>query len=338
MSEEFLISPENLLTYLREHGLFESGSEVKIRELGGGVSNIVLLVEADGVRWVAKQSLGKLRVEANWHSSRERIFREADSLEALGPPLGESTLPSVIHRDPDHYFFIMTAAPEGSRMWKNLLLEGQVDSRIARRAGTTLAQLGNSAAGKESVRKRFEDRTVFDELRLDPYYRVTAARHPDLREKFDRLIADSLEIRTGLVHGDYSPKNMLVREGGMFLIVFEVIHWGDPTFDTGFFLNHLFLKSFHGPQFALQYFRAVREFWKGFVEGRAARARELELMTIRHLGCLMLARIDGKSPAEYIQDEGSKDRVRKGARRIILEEPGTLEDVISIVQSGLERN
>ena len=91
----------------------------------------------------------------------------------------------------------MTAAPEGSRMWKNLLLEGQVDSRIARRAGTTLAQLGNSAAGKESVRKRFEDRTVFDELRLDPYYRVTAARHPDLREKFDRLIADSLEIRTG---------------------------------------------------------------------------------------------------------------------------------------------
>ena len=234
MSEEFLISPENLPTYLREHGLLEPGSEIQIRELGGGVSNIVLLVEADGVRWVAKQSLGKLRVEADWHSSRERIFREADSLEALGPHLGESTLPSVIHRDPDHYFFIMTAAPEGSRMWKHLLLEGQVDSRIARRAGTTLAQLGNSAAGKDSVRKRFEDRTVFDELRLDPYYRVTAARHPDLREKFYRLIADSLEIRTGLVHGDYSPKNMLVREGGMFLIDFEVIHWGDPTFETGF--------------------------------------------------------------------------------------------------------
>ncbi len=338
MSEDFLISPGNLPTYLREHELLEPASEIQIRELGGGVSNIVLLVEADGVRWVAKQSLGKLRVEADWWSSRERIFREADSLEALGPHLGESTLPSVIHRDPDHYFFIMTAAPEGSRMWKNLLLEGQVDSRIARRAGTTLAQLGNSAAGKESVRKRFEDRTVFDELRLDPYYRMTAARHPDLQEKFDRLIADSLEIRTGLVHGDYSPKNMLVREGGIFLIDFEVIHWGDPTFDTGFFLNHLFLKSFQGPQFAGQYFRAAREFWKGFVEGRAAQARELELMTIRHLGCLMLARIDGKSPAEYIQDEGSKNRVRNSARRIILEEPGTLEDVISIVQSGLERN
>ena len=337
MSEEFLISPKNLPTYLRERGLFESGREVKIRELGGGVSNIVLLVEADGLRWVVKQSLGKLRVEADWRSSRERIFREADSIEALGPVLGESALPAIIHRDPDHYFIIMTAAPVGSRMWKKLLLEGQVDLQVARWAGTSLKQLGISAAGKEFVRERFEDCTVFDELRLDPYYRTKAARHPDLREKFDRLIAETLEIRTGLVHGDYSPKNMLVQDGKIFLIDFEVIHWGDPTFDTGFFLNHLFLKSFYQPRFARQYFAAIGEFWKGFVEDGVPRARELQEMTIRHLGCLMLARIDGKSPAEYIRDEATRNRVRNVATRIILEEPENLVDVFRMVQDGLAR-
>ena len=105
MSEEFLLSPENLPAYLFEHALLNPGTEVKVRELGGGVSNIVLLIEADGVRWVAKQSLGKVRVRADWRSNRERIFREADSLEALGPELGDCRLPRVIYRELDRFFF-----------------------------------------------------------------------------------------------------------------------------------------------------------------------------------------------------------------------------------------
>ena len=336
MSEEFLLSPENLPAYLFERGLLKPGTEIRVRELGGGVSNIVLLIEGDGVRWVAKQSLGKLRVRADWRSNRNRISREADALEALGPELGGCRLPQVVHRDPERFFFIMTSAPEGAGMWKQKLLAGQVSLNVARRVGAALAKLGTLPPGMESLQERFDDRTVFDELRLDAYYRTTAAKHPDVRGKIERLLADSWEIRTALVHGDYSPKNVLVHETDIWLIDFEVIHRGDPTFDTGFLLNHLFLKALYQPQWAEPYFRAVREFWKSYAGERAAAvAKELEEMTIRHLGGLMLARIDGKSPAEYIRDEPARQRVRRVAKTILQEEPKTLEEIIRLVQAEL---
>ncbi len=332
MTEEFLLSPENLPQYLAEKRLLKPGAEVKVFALGGGISNIVLMIEAEGVRWVAKQSLEKLRVEADWHSQRERIFREADSIELLGPRLGESRLPEVIHRNLENYFFIMTAAPEGAAMWKKLLLEGNVDLAVARRAGAALAALGRLVRGKE----RFEDRTVFDELRLDPYYRTVAAKHADVKSQIERLVAESGEIRAALVHGDYSPKNMLVREGKIFLIDFEGVHWGDPSFDTGFFLNHLFLKAFYRPQWAAEYFAAVREAWQGYAEGLSTEmSAEREPMTLRHLGALMLARIDGKSPAEYIREEPTKESVRRLAKRILLEQPKRLEEVIEMARKEI---
>ena len=82
------------------------------------------------------------------------------------------------------------------------------------------------------------------------------------------LIADSWKIQTALVHGDYSPKNMLVRREKIFLIDFEVIHWGDPAFDSGFLLNHLFLKAFHQRSVAEIFIEAAREFWNSRPPGR----------------------------------------------------------------------
>jgi len=58
---------------------------------------------------------------------------------------------------------------------------------------------------------------------------------------------------------------------------------------------------------------------------------DFERMTVHHLGALMLARIDGKSPVEYIRDEETKDRVRRVAKRILRERPQELEEVMGIV-------
>ena len=145
------------------------------------------------------------------------------------------------------------------------------------------------------------------------------------------LISDSLNLRTSLVHGDYSPKNMLVRDRNIFLIDFEVIHWGDPAFDAGFLLNHLFLKAFHQPRLTRHYLDAARAFWRALVEGIGA-SGDFEIMTLRHLGALMLARIDGKSPVEYIQDETTKDRVRSVAKQILLEKPKTFDEALAVVE------
>ena len=340
--EPIRLSPGNVKDYLAGQGLWPSGLPMSVRELGGGVSNTVLLVEGRGPdgeerRWVVKQSLEKLRVKDDWRSERSRIFREAEAIQALGPVLGPETVPQIVHVGHDDYLFVMTAAPAGSATWKEALLEGQVNLDVARQAGKLLGLMITASHHNPSFRTAFADRTVFDQLRIDPYYRTTAARHPDAGPVIQKLIDDSWQIRSALVHGDFSPKNMLVTDTHVFLIDFEVVHWGDPAFDSGFLLNHLFLKAFHQPQFAGPYFLAAREFWLELVRGAAGAAlADFERMTLRHLGALMLARIDGKSPVEYIHDEPTKEHARRFSKWLMLEGIHSLEDTMFAARKALE--
>lgn len=332
---EFVLTPETLGAYLEKRGLVKDPAALTVRELGGGVSNIVSLIEGPGIRWVAKQSLGKLRVKDDWRSSRERVFREAGVIQAMGSIL-DGAVPQVIHVDRENFLYVMSAAPEGSVVWKRSLLDGTVRIEIADAVGRLLATMIKTSQQSPAFKEEFDDRTVFDELRIDPYYRTTASRHPDVREPLDRLIADSWRIRTSLVHGDYSPKNMLVCGDRVLLIDFEVVHWGDPAFDSGFLLNHLMLKSFHQPQYAALYFRAARAFWQALISGLEAAAMvDFEAMTVRHLGGLMLARMDGKSPVEYIHDEETKCRVRRTAKQLLRQQPTSIEDAFQLVEQQI---
>jgi 5-methylthioribose kinase len=336
--EGFLLSPQNARDYLVEQGFMRSDEEISVRALGGGVSNVVLLVEwpePQGQRWVIKQSLEKLRVKDDWRSERSRIYREALSIRRLRPVLGPAALPDVIHTDFNQFLYIMTAAPVGSQVWKDLLLARRADSPVARNAGLLLAKMINASRDDASLSSEFWDRTVFDQLRIDPYYRTTASRHPELRREFEDLMGTSHEIRTSLVHGDYSPKNMLVLGENIFLIDFEVVHWGDPSFDAAFLMNHLFLKAFHQPAASQQFIALVYDFWKTLFAALGPEAAVgFEAMTLRHLGGLMLARIDGKSPVEYIQDDATKAHVRRAATRILVEAPRSLEDAVEIVRAS----
>jgi len=341
MSDEGLVlSLDNAHDYLASRGLTRRGDSLSIRELGGGVSNIVLLIEwADGRRWVAKQSLSKLRVTDDWRSDRGRIFREAESMQTLHASLGDS-VPEVISIDRKNYLFLMTAAPAGSKAWKDSLLLGDARPAVAREAGRLLSRLITAAPAGSASQRRFGDRTVFEQLRIDPYYRTAATRNADVAGEVRKLIRDSREIQTALVHGDYSPKNMLVRGDHITLIDFEVVHWGDPAFDSGFLLNHLLLKALHQPHFRYLYMEVAREFWKTLTTGLGlAEGSDFERMTTRHLGALMLARIDGKSPVEYIKDRATKARARRLAKRLLLERPERVEEALgmALAETGQDR-
>ncbi len=319
-SRENDLDPIRLREWLAERGLVRNVEKLKIRALGGGVSNIVLLIEGSGIRWVAKQALGKLRVKDDWRSDRSRIFREADAIRALRPVLGARSAPELVDVDHENFFLMMTAAPESSVMWKKPLLSGESDPAVARDAGTLLGRMITASQSNASFAARFGDRAVFDQLRIDPYYRTTARRAPDIANAIQDLIGDSWRIQNSLVHGDYSPKNMLISGGQVFLIDFEVIHWGDPAFDSGFLLNHLLLKALHQPRFRDAYLESANAFWNALsIALVSAETVDFERMTLRHLGALMRARIDGKSPVEYIRDERTREAVRKLSGRILLE-------------------
>jgi 5-methylthioribose kinase len=320
------LTAANAVEYLEDR---VSDGAWRVTELGGGVSNTVLLAELENTRLVLKQALGKLRVEQDWFSDRTRILREAGALMALAPWLPPGSVPEVWFTDHDNLVYAMSAAPAGAFNWKSQLLAGDVKPEIAGRVGELLAGIVRFGWRRESCAAEFGDQTVFDQLRLDPYYRSTATRHPDLAPYFAQLLADSGQRRLSLVHGDWSPKNFLVCEDSVMAIDFEVIHYGDPAFDTGFLLNHLALKSFHRPQWKAAYAQAAKWFWEAYTAGLPGGIDWIERATIRHLGCLMLARIDGKSPAEYLKNESVREQVRHFASHLIRHPPATVAEVFA---------
>ncbi len=291
------------------------------------MSNTVLLVEAGAERFVLKQSLGKLRVEQDWYSDRSRIFRESAALRRLARVLPDGAVPQVLFEDRDNYLFAMTAAPSYSHTWKEQLLHGDVSENIAMKIGEILGAIIASTWRDRACEAEFGDQTVFDELRIDPYYRTAALRNPDLAQQFSELIARSSEGRVCLVHGDWSPKNFLVADDRVMVIDFEVIHYGDPSYDAAFLLNHLLLKSFYREQWRPRYRSAASSFWSALQQRLPAEVDWFELATIQHLGALLLARVDGKSPAEYIATDDLKTTVRRFARDLIVNPPHTIESV-----------
>ena len=287
-----------------------AGEEWRARLLGGGVSNVVLLAESPARRLVFKQALGQLRVEEVWLADRVRIHREAASMRALAPLLPPGAVPHVVFEDRDNFIYAMEAAPLEAEDWKTRLLRGERDPRIARAAAQILVALAEKTADGPRWREEFGDQHCFEQLRLDPYYRFTASRHSDLRNAFEE--ATALARRPlAMVHGDFSPKNLLVSpDGAVTLIDFEVIHFGDPAFDAAFLLNHLLLKG-------------AREM--GLVCARELAGFETAAV-IRHLGCLHLARVDGKSPAEYLS-KTRRAEVRAAARDMIAHPPKSIEEI-----------
>ena len=323
MSEDEVVdlTPLNAGSYL--------GRECDAELLGGGVSNTVLLVTTTCDKFVLKQSLEKLRVKEDWFSERGRIFRESAALRALGVLLPAGSVPEILFEDQHNYCFAMSAAPADAETWKSLLLRGIIREETAERVACILGTMISRSWEQPDFAARFGDQTVFDQLRLDPYYRTTASRHPDLASHFEQLIEQCDRRRVSLVHGDWSPKNFLISGEQVMAIDFEVIHFGDPTFDAGFMLNHLLLKSFYMPERERPLKSAARRFWQVLTSVIPPQAEWFERATLAHLGGLLLARIDGKSPVEYITDAGLKDRIRQVGRDLILHPPRSVMEVFS---------
>jgi len=314
----------NAADYLKDRGIEPPG--MRIVELGGGVSNTVLLVESAPQRFILKQALGRLRVEQEWLADRSRIFRESAALQQLAQCLPAGSIPEVLFEDHANFVFAMSAAPASSASWKDLLLRGEIRVETAQQVGSLLARMVGSTWRQAGWERRFGDQSVFDQLRIDPYYRAAARKHPDLEARAAQLIAESAARRVSLAHGDWSPKNFLVDGAQVMAIDFEVIHFGDPSFDSAFMLNHFLLKSFYRPQWAGLYAAAALRFWDTFASGVPPEAW-IEPAALQHLGWLLLARVDGKSPAEYLGQGELPDRVRRFARRLIVSPPASVAEV-----------
>lgn len=332
MSKPFDIEqPAELLAYLRSAGRIGRDETPRVSVLRGGVSNRTVLVERkNGVAFVLKQALEKLRVQADWFSDPRRIHRESlglQWLEKLAPP---GTITPLLFEDPAHHLLAMQAVPQPHENWKVRLLAQGPNSEHVRQFGVLLGTIHQgSIQRRDELQREFDDRDFFESLRLEPYYRYTTAQIPQTKGFFAGLITDTLATRLALVHGDYSPKNILIHQDQLVLLDHEVIHLGDPAFDLGFALTHLLSKAHHLPGMRQRFANAAMLFWDVYRRAaeEIARAPAFEDRVVRHtLGCL-LARVDGRSPLEYLT-AAEQTRQREVVLAQIAKEPASVPALI----------
>lgn len=294
-----LLSTETVGEYLRDRGLIESDERVQAAELAGGVANIVIAVSSGSFKAVVKQALPKFRVKENWEVKRERSATEARALQ-LAAELAPGSVPGVLDIDTTRSVIVIEQAPENWRNYKQMLLAGDADVGVATTCGRILGTWHRRTWDQKRIESQFNDLEAFDQQRIDPYYRTAAARNPSVKPLISRYAETMAANRHVLVHGDFSPKNILSYQKSVWILDWEVAHFGDAAFDLAFMLNHLMLKSIHRPQIGGGYKACAEAFWDAYRLEIEHEKLPLTHYLFGHVGCLMLARVDGKSPVEYL--------------------------------------
>ena len=343
------LTEQNAAEILHARGHLKTLPGTTVRELSGGVSNAVFLVETSSAgdgpqRFVVKQARGKLRVQADWQCSVERIWREVEVLEAINDLMvgGENqapTVPQIFWTDRELYAYAMTAADADCSTWKAELMKQRVDVTEAMSAGMLLGRIHAASWHRDDLAKQFKDRTYFAQLRLEPYYLAAAEKYRPLANQLSDLVNQTWREQHALVHGDFSPKNLLVGHG-MMLIDFEVGHYGDPAFDLGFCLTHLVLKAIHFPKRASELLGFGRSFHATAMAPHIRRITEgewkrLEQRTVQHLAGCLVARVHGKSPVDYLTPHEQSRAVRLAEQLFELGDAAVWEAALQLLKSEL---
>ncbi len=325
-------NPPALLAYLRMRGAIGSRETASLHNLEGGVSNRVVLVEPEqGASFVVKQALKKLRVEADWFCPPERIRSEAMALRYFAEVAPPGTVPALLFEDHEHHLLAMEAVSQPHENWKRMLLSGAVDPLHVEQFGRLLGRIHRESARRSvEFEKLFESRFFFEVLRLEPYYRYTAANVPESAAFLSELITDTLACRSTLVHGDYSPKNILIHAGRLVLLDYEVAHFGDPGFDLGFSMAHFLSKANHMREHGVLFAQAALQYWRVYSDqvGNDACKSELEPRAVRHTLACCLARVAGRSPLEYLTAE-ERAKQRTTVLSLMRHSPSRFDQLVS---------
>ena len=309
---------------LERMGLLRPGETFSAETLAGGVSSDILRISlrgrSPGVSFCFKRALAKLKVAADWRAPVERNHAEAEWLR-LATELAPGSAPHILGEDIQAGAFAMEYLdPALHPVWKNELRDGRIHTETAAAVARAIAAIHAGTARRPSIAERFANDHIFHPIRLEPYLLATATRHPDCAHRLRELTAITARNKLALVHGDLSPKNILLAARGPILLDAECAWYGDPAFDLAFCLNHMLLKCLWRPQWRKRYLACYDELASTYLanvnwEPRAA----IETRVANLLPGLFLGRVDGKSPAEYLGDEIDKERVRRVARRFLLE-------------------
>lgn len=314
----------DLLLALSRMGLVDAGETPEITHLSGGVSSLIVRVDTRRGPLCVKQALPELKVASHWSAPLSRSHAEVAWIREVGHgfPLA---VPRILGEDPGaHAFAMQWLAPDRHPVWKAQLRDGIADPGFAAAVASLVAAIHADTAARPALAATFANDANFLALRLDPYFLFAASVHPDCAPVLQQLAADTAARKLALVHGDISPKNILAGPHGPVILDAECAVWGDPAFDAAFCLCHLLAKCLWRPMYAEAYLACFDAFAGAYLAGcRWEPAHAIEQRIALLLAAILLARVDGKSPLEYLEDP-ARERQRAFARRRLLSPANTL--------------
>jgi aminoglycoside phosphotransferase (APT) family kinase protein len=303
---------------LARMGLLASDDDLVCVPLDGGVSSDIWRVEIGARKYCIKRALAQLKVSQLWEAPIERNDAEWKWL-AAAEAIWPGSVPHLVGQDRDAGLFVMEYLdPDRYPNWKSQLRNGILREETAIAVAERLAAIHSATAGRPEVATAFDTDDCFYAIRLEPYLVATGRIHTDLAPQLEALSRATLATKRALAHGDVSPKNILIGPDGPVFIDSECAWYGEPAFDLAFCLNHLLLKCLWRPENARGFLRLFDRLAETYLGGVTWQPHaDMEALTAVLLPALLLGRIDGKSPIEYVTDEREKNRVREFARRYI---------------------
>ncbi|MGH6943809.1 MAG: phosphotransferase [Geminicoccaceae bacterium] len=313
---------------LERLGLLSPGETPQFHRLTGGVSSDIWRVDLERGPVCVKRALPKLRVQADWQAPVERNAYEAAWMRRAAAVVPEA-VPRLLGQDESAGVLVMAYLDPGRyRLWKAELCDGRADPTVAREVGLRLARIHASTAADPKVAQGFATDRIFHDIRLEPYLIATARAHPDRAGALHALVERTAATRRCLVHGDVSPKNILIGPDGPVFLDAECAWYGDPAFDVAFCLNHLLLKGLWTPAAARAFLHCFDVLARAYLDGAGWEPRaDLERRAATLLPGLLLGRVDGKSPVEYLTEERDKKHVREVARSLLARPAARLSQV-----------
>ncbi|CAN2217114.1 Aminoglycoside phosphotransferase [Candidatus Nanopelagicaceae bacterium] len=318
-----MLDEGSVVTYLSQRGLLTG--EATVETLTGGVSCVVLAVSNGDVDLVVKQALPELKTKAKWVADQRRTIVEADAMQVYHSITPDS-VPELIDCDEKEFTLMMSRLPRSCTNWKIDMLEGRIYPEMGAKLGKVLAAWHNVAAVSDEIKAKFMEDLLFEQLRVAPFYRAVMDKNPDLQPVISILIDEITTLKITLVHGDFSPKNiMATKDHRPIVLDFEVAHIGNPVFDLAFLLAHLLCKVIYAPQ--VEQRQLLIETATQFLANYAEVSNLIVANTLpHHIALIALARVEGVSPVNYL-DESAQQRLVALTKSVLLDSDMTFTEL-----------
>jgi len=318
-----VLDESSVITYLTERKLLTGNATVEV--LTGGVSCVVLAVASDEREVVVKQALPELKTKAKWVADQRRAIVEAEAMRIYQSITPES-VPELLDCDAANFTLTMSRLPNTCTNWKQNMLEGRIHPEMGEKLGKILAKWHNTTAVDVSIKAKFMEGELFEQLRVSPFYRAVAAKNPNLQAVINSLIDEITNEKIALVHGDFSPKNILATSDHSPIVLdFEVAHTGNPVFDLGFICAHLLCKTIRtnnsGEKEAL--ISTANRFLDSYRQNCDLTITESLPL---HVALIALARVEGVSPVNYL-DESAQQQLVAITKSALLDSTMTFEQL-----------